>query len=467
MTRRIALSVLALVAALLVLAVVPLGISMSDRESDAFRGQTAATARAIAAAAEEQLSDHRSDADAAEQLSAAAARGGCAQVFDAHGAEVLSTPCRAVLPPGVLAQVLGSGRQQSVPRDGRLTLAVPIGDSLPPSGALVFSRSTDDLNDRLITIWSWLGLCGLGALGASVLVAVRLARWVGRPLADLDTAAGRLGEGDLEARAAVPQGPPEVRRLAATFNAMAARTENLVHGHRAVIADVSHQLRTPLTALRLRLDLLSADAEDDTTTQELARAQHEVARLSRLVDGLLAVARAENAVPRPAPVAVDEVIADRIGAWQPVAEERGVRLTAGGPGWLTAQLAVGDLEQVLDNLLANALEAVPDGGLVTIETGREPGRGEVLLSVVDNGPGMDDAAREHAFRRFDAGRPNGTGLGLAIVHRLVTANGGRVALEPTPGGGLTALLRLPAGPAASRGSRRERRAPRAGAAPPG
>lgn len=194
MTRRIALSVLALVAALLVLAVVPLGISMSDRESDAFRGQTAATARAIAAAAEEQLSDHRSDADAAEQLSAAAARGGCAQVFDAHGAEVLSTPCRAVLPPGVLAQVLGSGRQQSVPRDGRLTLAVPIGDSLPPSGALVFSRSTDDLNDRLITIWSWLGLCGLGALGASVLVAVRLARWVGRPLADLDTAAGRLGE---------------------------------------------------------------------------------------------------------------------------------------------------------------------------------------------------------------------------------------------------------------------------------
>ncbi|MCC9307496.1 HAMP domain-containing histidine kinase [Kitasatospora sp. RB6PN24] len=459
MTKRIALSVLALVTALLVLAVVPLGISMTDRESDSFRGQTAATARTIAAAAEEHLSDNRPDSDAAEQISSAAARGECAQVFDAHGAEVLSTPCRAVLPPGALIRVLATGRQQSVQRAGRLTLVVPVGDTLPASGALAFSRSTDGLNERLITIWAWLGLCGSGALGASVLVAVRLARWVGRPLADLDGAAGRLGEGDLEARATVPQGPPEVRRLAATFNAMAARTENLVHGHRAVIADVSHQLRTPLTALRLRLDLLSADAEGDTA-QELAGAQHEVARLSRLVDGLLAVARAENSVPRPSPVAVEEVVADRLGAWQPVAEERGVRLAARGSSGLTALLAAGDLEQVLDNLLANALEALADGGLVTIETDGDPEHRGVLLSVVDNGPGMDEAARERAFRRFDTGRPSGTGLGLAIVHRLITANGGRVALEPTPGGGLTARLHLPAGPAAARGSRRERRAPR-------
>ncbi|MFE0462355.1 sensor histidine kinase [Kitasatospora sp. NPDC058965] len=459
MTRRIALSVLALVVALLVLAVVPLGISMTDRESDSFREQTAATARTVAAAAEEHLSDNHPDTEAAEQLAATAARGDCAQVYDAHGALVLTTPCRAALPPAAVSQVLATGQQLSVQGGGRLTLALPVGDTLPPSGALVYSRSTEDLTDRLVTIWTWLGLCGFGALAAAVLVAVRLARWVGRPLADLDSAAARLGEGDLAARAAVPQGPPEVRRLAATFNAMATRTENLVHGHRAVIADVSHQLRTPLTALRLRLDLLSAEAQDDTA-QELAGAQHEVARLSRLVDGLLAVARAENSVPRPGPVRVDEVVADRIDAWQPVAEERGVRLTARGATDLTAQLAAGDLEQVLDNLLANALEAVPDGGRVELVTGREPQVREVLLSVVDDGPGMDEAARAGAFRRFDTGRPSGTGLGLAIVHRLVTANGGQVALEPTPGGGLTARIRLPAGPAATRSPRRERRSAR-------
>ncbi|GAA1983898.1 sensor histidine kinase [Kitasatospora viridis] len=446
MTRRIALSVLALVSALLVLAVVPLGITMTDRESDSFREQTAATARSIAAAAEEHLSDGRSDADAAEQLARAAEHGSCAQLYDAHGAQVLATPCRpAAVPADAVAQVTASGQQQSLRQDDRLTLVVPVGDAVPASGALVLSRSTADLDDRLITIWTWLAVCGLGALAASVLVAVQLARWVGRPLAELDTAAARLGEGELAARAPVGQGPPEVRRVAATFNAMAARTENLIHGHRAVIADVSHQLRTPLTALRLRLDLLTADAQGDTA-QELAGAQHEVARLSRLVDGLLAVARAEHSVPRTTPVAVGEVVAERIAAWEPLAEERGVRLSARGPADLTAQLAAGDLEQVLDNLFANALDAVPQGGRIEVLTRRAPEQDAVLLSVADNGPGMDQEARDRAFRRFDTGSPGGTGLGLAIVHRLVTAGGGQVALEPTPGGGLTVRLQLPAAP---------------------
>ena len=115
-----------------------------------------------------------------------------------------------------------------------------------------------------------------------------LARWVSRPLADLDAAAqqarptARWTPGP-----PTGHGPPEVRRLAPTFNTMAGRLEALVHGHRAMMADVSHQLRTPLAALRLRLDLLAQDA-DPATAAELAGAQDEIARLSRLVDGLLA-----------------------------------------------------------------------------------------------------------------------------------------------------------------------------------
>ncbi|MEY9874581.1 signal transduction histidine kinase [Streptacidiphilus sp. MAP12-33] len=457
MTRRIAVSVLSLVVALLVLAVVPLGISITARENDSFREETAARARTVASAAEEHLSDNRSDADAREQIDAAAAHGDCAQVFDAHGALFLATPCHAdALPQGALAQVLRTGTQQSAQNGNWLTMAVPVGDTVPPAGALLYSRSTDGLDDQLLAIWGWLGVCALGALGAGVLVAVRLARWVGRPLVELDEVAARLGEGRLDARATITQGPPEVRRLATTFNTMASRTENLMHGHRAVIADVSHQLRTPLTALRLRLDLLAADADADTA-QELGGAQDEIARLSRLVDGLLAVARAENSVPRQSAVRLDTVVSDRIAAWEPVAEERGVRLAAQGPSGVSALLTNGDLEQVLDNLFANALEAVPAGGQIVVRTTPDPRQAEVRLSVVDNGPGMDEAARERAFLRFDTGRESGTGLGLAIVHRLVSANGGRAALEPTPGGGLTVHLWFLAAPASSRTERRDRR----------
>jgi signal transduction histidine kinase len=456
-TRRIALSVGALVVALLVLAVVPLGISITDREHDSFREETAARARAVASAAEEHLSDNRPLTEADEQVKNAGQHGDCALVYDKHGTLILSTPCHdSALPPSAVADVLSTGRPQTRQNDDWLTMAAPIGDTVPPSGVLVYSRPAGDLNQQLLTVWGWLTLCALGALAAALFVASRLARWVGRPLVKLDDAAARLGEGDLGARATVTDGPPEVRRLAATFNSMAARTENLIHGHRAVIADVSHQLRTPLTALRLRLDLLAADAEGEDA-QELAGAQEEIGRLSRMVDGLLAVARAENAVPRQTAVRLDRVVADRIAAWEPVAEEREVRFTAQGPVGVTASMGHGDLEQVLDNLFANALEAAPAGGQIEIRTGRDPEGVAVELAVIDHGPGMDEAARERAFRRFDTGRESGTGLGLAIVHRLVAANGGRAALEETPGGGLTVRLSLPAGPSEARSSRLARR----------
>ena len=113
--------------------------------------------------------------------------------------------------------------------------------------------------------------------------------------------------------------------MAATFNMMAGRLETLVHGHRAMLADASHQLRTPLTALRLRLDLLAADSAP-TTADELAGAQEEIARLSRLVDGLLATARAESVTERVVPINLIAAVAERVAAWQPVADAHGVKL---------------------------------------------------------------------------------------------------------------------------------------------
>jgi signal transduction histidine kinase len=277
----------------------------------------------------------------------------------------------------------------------QVTTSVADGSGQSSVGVVSLVRSTDELDERVRVLWTGLAAIAAAWLVAGALAAVWFARWVGRPLSALDAAAQRLGGDALDTRSVTGQGPPEVRRLADTFNAMAGRLEALVHGHSATMADVSHQLRTPLAALRLRLDVLAQDA-DPATAAELADAQEEIARLSRLVDGLLAVARAENVVTEPVAVAVDEVIGDRVAAWAPVADERRVTLAVSGPRHVWASLGDGHLEQILDNLLANALDAVPAGGHIRVSA--QPGGRGVQIVVVDDGSGMSRAQQEAAFR---------------------------------------------------------------------
>ena len=323
-------------------------------------------------------------------------------------------------------------------------------------GTVILARSTKPLDNEIRTLWVILGSIAAGAVIAAALLGFGLARWVSRPLKSLDAAARRLADGDLAIRAKVASGPPELRRLGATFNTMAGRLEALVHGNRAVIADVSHQLRTPLAALRLRLDLLAADTDPDTG-HELAGALDELARLSRLVDGLLAVARAENVVPVPVAVDVAEVASERVVAWHPVADDRSIILVASPPSSgsglgsgrssgapVLAWIGEGHLEQILDNLIANALDALSPGHMVRLTTTATATGARIRVS--DNGPGMSAEDRERAFLRFTTSSPNGTGLGLAIVHRLAISNGGTAQLDETPGGGLTVTLDFPGVP---------------------
>jgi signal transduction histidine kinase len=441
-TRRIFWTFLALIAVLLVLAVVPLGLSMADGERASFRYEAESSARLMSSAAEELLGDHDSASPMSRAIDTAGRQGDCAAVYGGHAMLVGSTKCAAI--PAAAARTLavrvlaGTGLIV-IQRGAWLVAAVPVGDSGQPDGAVVFARSADPLHDRLTAMWGWLSLTGLLALVLGAGLAVWLARWVSRPLGALGRTAGRLGEGALDVRAPADRGPREVRELADTLNWMAARLQTLVRGHQAWVADVSHQLRTPLAALRLRLDLLTADV-DDTVAAELAGAQGEIARLSRLLDGLLAVARAEAAIPRPEPVRADDVAAERVTAWDPVARERRISLSASPAGPVLAYLGPGDLEQMLDNIVANALDAVPEGGTVRIEaTGRN---GRASVCVVDNGPGMDQAAKDAAVQRFASPGPHGNGLGLAIVSQLAAANGGQLRLRDTPGGGLTVELDL-------------------------
>jgi len=458
MARRIALTMLSLVGALLLTAVVPLGLLTTARERASFREDTVLTAQAFAALAEDALTEHDSGQGIAAFLARARRSGEDGWVYDASGRVVARTtgpgaPGDGGVPAGPAGQVspvpaasisalLHGGGSRITQAADRLRVAIAVDDpgARSPVGVVVLDRSTAELNERIRVLWAGLAAIAAAGLVTGAVLAAWFGRWAGRPLSALDAAAQRLGGGALDTRSAAGQGPPEVRRLAGTFNTMAGRLEALVHGNRATMADVSHQLRTPLAALRLRLDLLAADA-DEATAAELADAQEEIARLSRLVDGLLAVARAESVVIEPARVAVAEVILDRVAAWAPVAEERDISLAASAPGHLPARLGDGHLEQILDNLIANALDAVPGGGHVRVSA--YPGGRGARVVVADDGPGMTGQQRAAAFRRFAGNTSGGTGLGLAIVHRLVTSNGGSAALSDTPGGGLTVTLDLP------------------------
>jgi signal transduction histidine kinase len=446
MARRIVLTMLALIGALLVTAVVPLGLITTGHERSAFRQDTMLSAETMAGVAEDRLADQPPAGTLGQTLVQARRAGEQVRVYDAGRRVVAGTggPDLGV-PAATLTAALRGRTVLNSNFDDRLQVVVPVSGDRANTivGALVLSRSATELEERVDVLWTWLLTVALAGLAAAAAAAIALARWVSRPLSALDAAAQQLGGGALDARSDAGHGPPEVRRLARNFNAMAGRLESLVHGNRATMADVSHQLRTPLAALRLRLDVLSQET-DPVTAQDLAGAQDEIARLSHLVDGLLAVARAESVLVEPVTIGVDEVIRDRAAAWRPVAEERGVELRPSCPGPLPALAGPGHLEQVLDNLLANALDAVPAGGHVQLSAGRD-GDG-VRIAVADDGPGMTPRQQEMAFRRFFSSTQGGAGLGLAIVHRLVTSNGGVTELSDTPGGGLTVTVHLLAGP---------------------
>ena len=455
MTRRIALALVLLTAAVLVAAVVPLALGAIDHERDAFVQDTVRTANSIASLARDPLQNH-GDGPALSDAMRDAERNGDEVIVQNRYGQLVPKLSRGEPVNDAWRKLVSEAAGQhsstsELTKDAVIVVETIWGgtNSGTQIGTVILERPTGPLNQNIANLWLYLGALGGGALVAAVLVAIYLARWVSRPLARLDAAAGKIADGDLTVRARTGYGPPELRRMAATFNMMAGRLETLVHGHRAMLADASHQLRTPLTALRLRLDLLATDASPSTAA-ELAGAQEEIARLSRLVDGLLATARAEALTEQLETIDVVEAVAERVSAWQPVADGHDVKLVAevgenankdGTGDRPMVALGAGHLEQILDNLIDNAIGAIGGsagggaGGIVRISAAN--GASGPVLTVADDGPGMTPQERSRAFLRYTTGSQNGTGLGLAIVHRLVTANGGAIRLADTPGGGLT------------------------------
>jgi signal transduction histidine kinase len=334
-----------------------------------------------------------------------------------------------------------AGRYPSGVRDSRtlharlLYVAVPISSGGQVHGAVRITYPLSAVDARITRYWLILGLVGGVVLIGAALVGLGAARFVTRPLRRLEEAAAAVGEGRLETRADPRDGPPEVRSLAAVFNGTVAKLERLVHSQEEFVADASHELRTPLTALRLRLENLPEGVDRDAALRESRR-------LSELVDGLLVLARADSGDESAEQVDVAAVVRERCAAWLPVADEHGVALRAALNGPVAVRTAHGRLAQVLDNLIANALEVSPEGSAVTLAARSSPPW--IELHVTDEGPGLSAEQRERAFDRFwRAGSgEGGSGLGLAIVRRLVAVDDGKVELREAPAGGIDAVVRF-------------------------
>ncbi len=326
-----------------------------------------------------------------------------------------------------------------------LIVAVPVTSGAEVIGAVVSLSPTDRLRTDELRIWALATVAGLAALAVFVAVAVALARWMLRPVAELDGTAHRLAEGTLDARVAADLGPPELRRLARSFNEMADNVQDAVDRQRAFVAQASHQLRNPLTSLRIRVDNL-ADFVEPTGREEHRLTLEEVDRFVTILDSLLALAGAERGRHVRSEVDAALVADDRVNAWRPLAEQRGIELRRTGATEAPAQAVVTAVDQALDALIDNALKFAGPGAQVSVDVRVNPGT--VELHVVDDGPGLSDEDRRRATERFwrapDAQNIDGSGLGLPIAVVLVEASGGRLTLHPAQPRGLDAEVAFPA-----------------------
>ena len=454
MRRRLLVSYLSITLFVLVVLEIPLGVAFARLERRDLTTGVQHDALALSIRAEELI--ERDDIEALESLADdyQAEIGGRVVITDRAGTALVDSEppfggTRSFADRPEIARALegreATGTRFSATLGSSLFYAsAPIVDGVEVIGAVRVSYPTSYVDDRIRRNWVLLGIVAVVVLGVVFIVSSILARSVVRPLADLEAAAARLGAGDLSVRASVGSGPSEVRSLAASFDRTAAHLERLVEAQQTFVADASHQLRSPLAALRLRLENLEGEVRDPDAAGDVTGALAEVARLSRLVDGLLELARAEQLVSAPAELDVAAVVRERAEAWSALAGERRVSLHHAGRAGTTAMVTPGRLEQVLDNLLNNALEVAPEGSSVSIDVTAEPAN--VLVEVRDDGPGMSEAARERAFDRFwraGGAKSAGAGLGLAIVRELTEADGGSVELAPSASGGLAVLVRLP------------------------
>lgn len=451
------LSYLAIALFVLVVLEVPLGISYARSQHERLSVDVERDAVTIASLVEDQLQFGAAEVD--PDLGDYPDRtGGRVVITDANGISVHDAgdpggerrdfSTRPEIARALTGERASGTRFSDTLQTELLYVAVPVASGGVVHGVVRITYPTAEVTGRIRTNWWILAAVATVVLLATAGVGWTIARWVTRPTRQVAQAVALAAEGDLRARAPTDAGPPEVRDLAHRFNQMAHQLDELLGAQRAFVADASHQLRSPLAALRLEIEDLPVRPEG---TEGHLRVLDELRRLNRLVDGLLMLARAEAPARDAEPVDIAALVRERAETWRPLADESDVRLELAGPAHAVALAVPDHVDQILDNLLANSMEVAPIGSTIELEVVAED---PVHVVVRDAGPGMSPADRARAFDRFWRGERSqpgsGTGLGLPIARQLARACGGDLTLLPAPGRGTEALLTLPAAPRGAR-----------------
>lgn len=295
--------------------------------------------------------------------------------------------------------------------------------------------------------------------GIAMLLGYFLSGGITRRIETLKNAAHRLAAGDLSTRAPV-EGRDEVTALAASFNQMAeqlqaadARQRELEDLRRELVAWATHDLQTPLAAIRVQIEALADGVvEDPETTQRYLRTtQRQVNDLSMLIDDLFQVAQfdAGGLVIQCSVCSLSDLVSDTLESFSAMASERGVSLSGSiAPGVDPVFLDSPRIGRLLNNLISNALRYTPSGGAVTVAAWREDA--QIQLTVADSGEGITPDDLPHVFERFYRGEKSrnrgtgGSGLGLAIAQGIARAHGGDISAISNPGAGMTFSIKLPA-----------------------
>jgi signal transduction histidine kinase len=395
---RLLASTVGIALAAIVVLGVPLGIVQAKRERSTATARLEREADAVAAAADDRVEAHRAIDPA--QLQRFVRKG--------HGVTI-SVPG---LPPTVIgARVTGDA------------LRVPSGAS--QRAHVVAAAPMSELNERQRHVWLVVGALAAAGIAAAVLLALIQGRRLARPLERLARTSSRLGTGDFSARAAHSR-VPEIDAVAQALDASAVRIARLIGREREFSANVSHQLRTPLTALRLRLEELATTSGAAESRDEIERALEQTDRMERTISELLAASRGAGRDVRE--LALDELVREHAAAWRQIFAKSGRRLTVSAPRRVLAVASAGAIGQALDVLLENALRH----GAGTVVLALEGLPAEARISVSDDGPGIPEDARTAIFERGSS-LTGGTGVGLSLARALVEADGARLVLaQPRP-----------------------------------
>jgi signal transduction histidine kinase len=460
MTRRLLLTYLSFALVILVSLEVPLGYVYHRSEMQQAFGQLEHDAEVLAAFVDTALRNGQAAQVDLLAHESAQRLGGHVDVVDNEGALSSSTqgdqhrPVSLADAPDIRAVLGGDGRIST--RTGRqggvdiMSVAVPVHPGVAARGAIRVSVPIEPITSRIHRFWIILAIAGTVVLFAVALVAFALARWISRPVRALERATRRLADGTPLPQVSTTTGPPELRSLATTFHTTAIRVQALIESQRSFIGHASHQLKTPLAALRLRLENLEPHITADGG-RNLQAALTETDRLAQMVETLLAMARSEQTKLPREHIPLTSAVADRISHWSPLAAQHKARLIAAGPDDAQVWAIPGAVDQILDNLIANALRVAPAESTITVTWRVGPDRDRdvptVELHVIDEGPGLTaeqcTRALDPFWRAPDAAK-GGTGLGLSLVSKLAQAGGGTAQLRPGESQGIDAVVTFPA-----------------------